>query len=414
MTTRYLNLCTLTLLVGLALPIGAPLAAAQDHANENAGEHEAHVGEGTPQEAAGEAKHEENAVHLSEAQRKRLNLRVAQAERGSAEAVVRLPATLAFDGDRVMRIGPRLRAKVVKVVKDLGERVNAGEPVLIMGSVALGKARASYLTARARLNAEQANYNREQKLAAQDISSEASLLEARARYRQARAELDAAAEELRLYGLSREAVKAIEAGGKTPLSRYVLTSPIDGVVQQRAVTPGQTVGPEATPIHVVDDSRMWVMIQAYERHIPALEAGQQVHLRLRALPDATFEGRVDWISRALDRDSRTLDLRATVDNRNHLLRAGMFGTASIHVAEGGETALVPVGAVQRIEDQPMVFVPGDEPGAYRAIPIVLGQESGGQVEVIAGLHPGEALVVAGAFDLKSVMTAGGRSAAHNH
>ncbi|MDZ7804144.1 efflux RND transporter periplasmic adaptor subunit [Thiohalophilus sp.] len=414
MTIRQTHLYILLMLGGLALPIGAPLAAEEDHAAEPAGEHERHVEEGAHKEADGEEKHKENAVHLSEAQHKRLNLKVEKAERGSAEAVVRLPATLDFDADRIARIGPRLRAKVVEVVKDLGAPVRAGEPVLIMDSVALGKAKAQYLTARARFNTEQANYNREQELAAQEISSEAALLEARARYRQARAELEAAAEELRLYGLSREAVKAIEAGGKTPLSRYVLTSPIDGVVQQRDVAPGQTVGPEATPIHVVDDSRMWVMIQAYERHIPALADGQQVHLRLRALPDETFEGRVDWISRALDRDSRTLDLRATVDNRDHLLRAGMFGTASIHVAEGGETALVPVDAVQRIEDKPMVFVPGDEPGAYRAVPVVLGEESGGQVEVIAGLHPGEALVVAGAFDLKSVMTAGGRSAAHNH
>lgn len=414
MNTRHPYLYVLTLLAGLTLPAAATQAAEDDHTAGQAGEHSEHSKDTDAGRHAGEEKHQENEVHLTEAQRKRLNLKVAQAERGSAEAIVRLPATLAFDADRVARIGPRLRAKVVKVVKDLGERVAAGEPVLIMDSVELGKAKAGYLTARARLNAEQANYNRERKLAAQDISSKAALLEAQARYHQARAELDAAVEELRLYGLSREIVEAIEAGGEIPLSRYVLTSPIAGVVQQRDVMPGQTVGPETSPIHVVDDSRLWVMIQAYERHIPALAPGQQVHLRLRALPDETFAGRVDWISRALDTDSRTLRLRATVANRQAMLRAGMFGTASIHVAEGGESALVPLGAVQTVEGKPTVFVPGNEPGAFRAVTVVLGRESGGQVEVIAGLHPGEQLVVAGAFDLKSVMTAGGRSAAHNH
>lgn len=414
MTIRHTYRYLLMLMISLALPTVSSWAATDQHASEQPDAHARHAEEDGHKAHAGEEQHAENAVHLTGAQLKRLDLKVAKAERGSAEAIVRLPATLAFDADRIIRIGPRLRAKVVRVVKDLGEHVSAGEPVMIMESVALGKAKARYLTARARLNAEQANYQREQELAAQEISSEAALLEARARYRQARAELDAAAEELRLYGLTRKAVKAIEAGGKTPLSRYILTSPIDGVIQQRDVTPGQTVGPDATPIHVVNDSQMWVMIQAYERHIPTLTAGQQVHLRLRALPNEIFEGQVDWISKALDHDSRTLALRATVDNRQNMLRAGMFGTASIHITEGGESALVPIDAVQRVKGKPTVFVPGDEPGAYRAVPVVLGQESGGQVEVIAGLHPDEQLVVAGAFDLKSVLTAGGRSAAHNH
>lgn len=400
----------LLVLAAVVAALGPSVAAAQNDEHD----HARHAGEAHDREAGAEHEGGHDEVHLTEAQHRRLELKVARAERGSAEALIRLPATIVFDADRIAQIGPRLRAKVVEVTKDLGDPVRAGEPVMIMDSVALGKAKAHYLTARARLETEQANYAREKKLAEQRISSQAALLEARARYREAEAALDAATEELRLYGLSRQAIESIQPGGKTPLSRYVLTSPIDGVVQERDVTPGQTVGPETSPIHVVDTARMWVMIQAYERNIPALAVGQTVDLRVRALPGQRFQGRVDWISKALDAKSRTLRVRAVVENPNGVLCAGMFGTAGVQTNAKGAAALVPVDAVQTVDGRPTVFVPGHENGAFRAVPVALGQESGGMVEVISGIHPGEPVVVAGAFDLKSVMTASGRSAAHSH
>ncbi|EAR21632.1 efflux RND transporter periplasmic adaptor subunit [Nitrococcus mobilis] len=361
--------------------------------------------------AAAEAHSE---VHLTDAQRQHLQLRVARAGRGRAEALTRLPASIAFDADRVAKIGPRMRAKVIRVIKDLGEKVAVGEAVALMDSVALGKAKARYLTTRARLETERANYVREKKLAAQKITSEATLLEAKARYGEAQAALNAATEELRLHGLSRKAIQAIAAGGKTPLSRHMLTSPIAGVVQQRGLTPGQTIGADETPIHVVDTREMWVMIEAYERNIPMLAVGQSARITLRALPERRFEGRIDWISRALDSDSRTLRVRAVLDNPDGQLRAGMFGTAAIRTRGIGQAALVPIDAVQTVNGRPAVFVPGEEVGAFRAVSVVLGEESDGRVEVVSGIQPGDRVVVAGAFDLKSAMTASRRSAAHGH
>lgn len=156
------------------------------------------------------------------------------------------------------------------------------------------------------------------------------------------------------------------------------------------------------------------MIEAYERNIPMLTVGQKVQLTVRALPEQDFEGRIDWISRALDPESRTLRVRAVMDNPEGLLRAGMFGTAQIRTRGDGRAALVPVDAVQTIEGRPTVFVPSEEDGAFRAVPVILGEESDGRVEVVAGIQPGDPVVVTGAFGLKSVMTAGSRSAAHGH
>ncbi|MEC9482669.1 MAG: efflux RND transporter periplasmic adaptor subunit [Halomonas sp.] len=423
----------LALMVGLAGPAAAETGGKHagheepeaSHEEKDAGheDHEGHKEEAGHEDQEGQGGkdshqgHQEagaDAVHLTEEQLAPLTIRTAPAEPGSAEALLSLPATVTFNADHVAMIGPRVRAKLVRMTKALGEPVSAGEVVAVMDSVALGQAKASYLKARARFQTASAHYERQKALNAQQIASDATLVEARGRFREARADRDAAVETLRLYGLSREAIKAIDANSEQPLSRYPLTSPIDGVLQRRDVSPGQTVGPESTPIHVVDTDTVWLEMDAFEKQIADLAVGQTVRLSLPALPEQGFQGQVDWISRELAAESRTLTVRAVIENPDGVLRAGMFGTATVQTDGHPGALLVPVGAVQRLEDKPHVFVPGHEPGAFRAKPVTVGHESNGMIEVRAGIEAGQPVVVEGAFDLMSILTAGGRSAAHSH
>lgn len=360
--------------------------------------------------------HEEHnrEVHLTDVQLRQLDIRVEPAGSGSGDGVIQAPATVRFDADRVARVGPRLSAKVVRVEKDLGDRVKDGDVVAVLDSVELGRAKARYLTVVARLQSAEAEYQRDRELAEKEITSQAELLEHKARYIEAQAERDAARAELRLYGLNADAVDAIRVGGEAPLSRYRLTAPMDGVIQRRDLVPGQSISAEETPIHIVNNERMWVMIDASEQTLPRLRGGQEVILAVRPLPERTFTGRIDWISRELDPRARTVRVRAVVDNPDGLLRAGMFGSARILVGGEREYAMVPVDAVQTIEGEEYVFVPGDEAGAFRAVPVTPGVEGGGMVEIRRGLNAGDKVVVGGAFDLNSALTAGSRSAAHSH
>lgn len=353
-------------------------------------------------------------VHLSDKQRQSLGIKVETLEAGSATSTIARPASITYDLDRIAKVGPRIEAKVVKVLKDLGERVNEGEAIALMSSVELGKVKADYIRLKARLKAEQARYKREQSLYDQEISSQAELLEAQASYQEAKAERNATAEALRLYGLSQTDIENIEAGGDQPLSYFYLSSPTEGVIQQRGLSPGQTISSNETPVHVADLSRVWVMIDAYEQDIPYINTGQKVNLAVRSIDGRTFEGEVDWISYALEQGTRTMPVRAVVENPNGLLRAGMFGTARIATGKERNIAMIPVDAVQTIEGEPRVFVPGDESGSFRPVRVMLGEENEGFVEIASGLQPGDKAVTAGAFDLKSALTASSRSADHGH
>ncbi len=351
-------------------------------------------------------------VHLSEQQRQSLGINVETLEAGSASSTITRPAGITYDLDNIAKVGPRIEAKVVRMLKDLGDRVGSGEPIALMSSVELGKAKAEYIRLKARLKSENARYKREQSLYEQNISSEAELLEAEATFEEAQAELNATAEELRLYGLSDANIQNIQTGSDQPFSRFYLTSPISGMVQERNLSPGQTISPTETPIHIANLSELWVMIDAYEQDIQYIEEGQTVSLSVRSIPNATFKGTLDWISYALEEGSRTMPVRANIKNPDGQLRSGMFGTARIQTGKERNIAVIPVDAVQTIEGEPKVFVPGDEAGSFRAVGVTLGAENEGLVEITSGLQPGDKAVTGGAFDLKSALTSSSRSADH--
>lgn len=343
-----------------------------------------------------------------------LGVRVDTLAAGSATSAISRPATVTFNPDRVARVGPRVEGKVVRVTKDLGDRVQQGEPVAVLSSVTIGKAKSRYLTTKARLKTHRRAYEREKSLRADSISSEAALLEAQAQFEEAKAEFRAAKEALRLYGLSDADVQP--AGERElPLSHFRMTSPVTGTLQKRDVQVGQTVGAQETPFYVASSAEMWVMIDGYERDVAAVQEGDRIRLTVSSLPSASFEGTIDFISQTLDKKTRTLRMRAVVDNPDGQLRDGMYGRAHISTDAAVKRALISTDAVQTIDGTSMVFVPGHKAGHFRAVKVRLGQESqGGMVELRSGLQPGDAAVTKGAFNLKSALTAKTRSAAHSH
>jgi len=409
-----------SLMTAVLLVVGGCSKSTEESGNEaghdeSAETAESHEGENHAEdEAEGSESAESGHVELTRSQLERLDIRLDEVRSGTAGDLVTAPATVEYNADLVARVGPRLDAKVVEVVADLGDRVAVGDPLAVLDSVALGKAKARHLTTKARVDTVRANFERQQGLNKKQIVSEAELLEARAQLAEARAEHDAADEELRLYGMTPEQIDAVRPDTEEPLSRYVLRSPIDGTVQHRDVVPGETVGANETPFLVVNTESMWLMIQVAESDMAGLQPGQQVDLRLRSFPDEVFTGELNWISSQLDEQTRSALVRAAIENPDGALRDGVFGTASIRVESGSPVVLVPTDAVQRLGQGDVVFTPGEKDGEYRAVPVTTGAENAGYIEIIEGLEPDATVVVAGAFDLMSALTASSRSAAHAH
>lgn len=384
-----------------------------EHNEARADAHAGEEKEAGHKESGGEGHEEEGDRHivLTAEQRQLLDLQTAVARGGRADEMTLVPATTHFNQNRISHVGPLLPGRVATVEADLGQRVKRGDTLAILISPELGQAKARFLRLAAEREAARADWRRQQRLAKQDIASEADLLDAKARYRATAAELDAARASLLAMGLSEADIDKIDSDAA--LNRYVLTSPQDGVVEKRDLAPGQQLSVSDSPFLVAATDSLWVFADVYEKSAGVVSPGQAV--RFAAAGDAgALEGKVDWVANHLDEQSRTLRIRAVVDNSSANLKAGQYGQLAILREAKDPVPLVPVDAVQRINGRSYVFVPMEEPGKYQAREVSTAAEGQGLVEIISGIDIGTRVVSAGAFDLKSALTASGRSAAHGH
>ena len=398
----------LALLLAALFVSGAPLAQ-EGGAGEHEGEsHQDDGKQGHEEEREEKHNEEEGAVHLTEAQQSLLNISVSPAASGRANENIRAPVEIIFVPDLVAKVGPLLEAKVSKVLVDLGDRISTGDTLATLDSVMLARVRARMQSLTAKKTAAEAEYKRERSLQKQGISSEEEFLAAKARFLTMAAELNAAREELKAYGVSSS---QSDASG---LASYALKSPINGVLEKRDVVIGQTLSASDTPFLVVNNRKVWAMIKVAESDIDQLTLGNDVRIQLPSGKPRVYVGKVSWISTQLDETSRTVLVRAEVDTPEGYLRPGMFGTALVSSPSDAALPLVPRDAVQTVEGRDVVFVPGAEWGEYQATPVKIGAEANGWIEIQEGIRSGQVVVANGAFDLMSALTAKNRSASHGH
>jgi len=216
------------------------------------------------------------------------------------------------------------------------------------------------------------------------------------------AERERAAARLRALGIGADQLPAIASRADTGTS-IVVVAPRSGVIVERNVAPGQVVayGQSDTPVNlfvIADVSAMWVLADVYEPDVPRVRRGQRVTVTLPCCPNERFEGTVDYISDVVDKDTRTVKVRAVVPNRGRTLKAEMF--VKVAIATGTSRVLtVPQSAIHREGGETYVLVQGAK-GEYARRPVRLGAEFAGVVEVIDGVTPADRVAGSGSILIK--------------
>lgn len=311
----------------------------------------------------------------------------------------------------------RVGGRIDRVVADYGARVSAGQPLAWIDSPELGAAQAGYLRAHSLARLGEAEYDRARLLLAGDAISRGELLRREADWRAAQAELAAAEQELHLLGLGQDDVARLVEGAD-PDHVYPVRAPIAGRVTAREAVAGRVVDADRELFTVAELDPLWLFVQVFEKDLRGVRVGDEVTLTCEAHPEDRFHGRIDFVGQVLDPHSRTARARAVIDNPHGDLKPGMFVYATIHGApDGDERPVLPRAAVTSIDGRDVVFVPvaPDAPGthAFEARPVLLGAPLDGEVEVVAGVEPGERVAVAGVFLLKSELLKG-RLEGHHH
>lgn len=348
---------------------------------------------------AGEAPHEEapNTVEIDEGVLRDLRITTRPVESRTGGDLVVLLGELAVDQRRYAEVGTPVAARVTRLLANAGDTVRAGQTLAEVTSPELGRERAQYLSASARLTLAQAALDRKRSLAAEKIAPLREVQEAESTVGEARAAVRAARAAIAAFGVEPPTDDSDEAMA----SLFMLRSPVGGAVIERTSVVGQMLDPVAPAFRIGDLSTLWLTVHAFERDAVRIRRGVSARLAFPALPGQDFEGTVTVVGHHVERESRTVPVRIDVQNRQNLLRPGMSASATLPVGDTGAAILtVPVSAVQRVRNEWCVFLPKDA-NHFEIRRIGRGRDLGGEVEVLSGLSANETIVVDGAFLLKA-------------
>lgn len=397
--------------IALLLPLGAITAcggSGKEEAHDEAGPKDAAEPEGEGH--SGEAQKEEGVLAVDAEVLRDLKLTTFPAElRPGGEGVTAL-GELKVNGDAYAEAGTPIPARIVRLIASPGQAVRRGQPLAELQSVELGQARAQRTAAAARAELARQTVERKRGLAADRIVSRGELQRAEAEAAEAAAELRAAEAAVEALGVGRGSV----GGGGGGLSGFTLLSPVSGTVLERTAVQGQSADPSQALFRIGDLSRLWLVVQAPERDVVRMRIGSSAEITLAALPGQKLRGTIDWVGREVDAHSRTVPVRIVIPNQDGRLKPGMFATAWIETgAQGEQVVAVPATALQRMDDQWVVFLPQGE-GRFEVRPVERGRDLGDEVAILSGLKPGERVVDEGAFVLRAEAEKGEGGGEHHH
>ena len=211
-----------------------------------------------------------------------------------------------------------------------------------------------------------------------------------------------------MVGLTDEQIGEIADQGEAS-EQVTILAPSSGTVIEKMVTQGQYVEAGMELFEIADLSQLWVVLEAYESDVPFLKIGDEVTFTTQAQPGETFRAKVSFINPTLDPMSRTVAVRAVVDNSDRRLKPDMFVDATMNArgaqksdaAEG--SLLAPESAVLITGKRAVVYVqlPSDDGPLFEGREVELGPKVGGYYVIRSGLSEGEIVVTYGAFKLDS-------------
>jgi cobalt-zinc-cadmium efflux system membrane fusion protein len=206
--------------------------------------------------------------------------------------------------------------------------------------------------------------------------------------------------------------KLAELENRETMAVYSISAPLNGVVITKDLAVGEVVGDGEVLFEIADLSTIWDDINVFPRYQHVLRKGMQVSFI--AHDGHTAAGSIKYISPIVSHESRTFTARCVLEGADEDFTPGAFVRASIHVDVVDADVVIPQEAVQNVDGESVVFVPGDH--GFVKIHVQTGITDGTNVEIRSGLKSGDPYVASGAFALKAQMITSGMDphAGHGH
>jgi len=178
----------------------------------------------------------------------------------------------------------------------------------------------------------------------------------------------------------------------------IIKSPGSGIVLQRLVNPGEAVEENELMFEIADLSEVFIETQIYEQDMPKIKSGQFIKFISEALPDKIYNGVINYVASVADPNTRTLAIKARVDNVDFSLHPETFGKVMI-ISSEEEALVVNKKAINKVGNTFVVYK--QVKNGFEEFPVEIGRETDDFVEIISGVDEGSKLATEGSFWLKS-------------
>ncbi|UII21358.1 efflux RND transporter periplasmic adaptor subunit [Fulvivirga ligni] len=212
-------------------------------------------------------------------------------------------------------------------------------------------------------------------------------------------------------------INKIESTGEVSIAVPVRSS-YAGVVRELHVSAGDNVNKGESLFGIVDLSKLWVVLDAYEKDLNHISEGDLVTFTVPSLPGQNFKAKVTFIDPFIDPSNRVAGIRAEVINDKGKLKPEMFVRAAIkndNQSNGGEVITVPQSAVLWTGKRSLVYVKLDnyDQPTFEYREVILGAEKGDHYVIESGLKAGERVVVNGTFSIDAAAQLAGKPSMMN-
>jgi len=323
------------------------------------------------------------------------HVQVVAVQSSKLPRVLRLTGAVAYNSFETTPVITQIGGPVSRILVAPGQEVKVGQPMLYVSSPDYAQLRTNFVKARSAYDLALKSYTRTDELYARGARALADLEQAESTRDQARGDLDAADQALKVLGLNPEKVV------KEPVSPEIAVfAPIPGVVVERLASPGQVLQAATTQVFTISDMKtVWVQANVYEHDLGLVHMGDAVDIQTDAYA-TTFHGKISFISPALDVTSRTLQVRIVTDNPEGKLKKDMYVTATVHAGAIENALTVPDAAVLRTpENEPFVYVVSDpaKPNQFGQRLVSIGESQGGRTQILSGMRQSENVAADGSL-----------------
>ena len=333
-------------------------------------------------------------------------VRLIDVKKDSVERTMVVTGEVRLNENMAAHISPRIDGVIRSVNVDIGDQVNRDDVLFDIQSVELGQALNEYAKNREMERLSRKNFEREKTLHAQKIGSERDMIEAQMVFEEFQTDLKAAEHKLHVLGFDHREIESRTLNGRNAgASSLSVRTPIDGMIIEKHAVAGELVEMGRDVMLVADLDTVWVWADIYGHDLkPLLDRMSQgntpVKVSVLAFPNKTFHGEIDYVGATMDEQTRTVKVRATVNNEDQLLRPGMFCEVKIALSSDEEVLVIPRQAVLSDEGMDFVFKRLNDDCFVRR-KVKKGREFQESTEILEGLEIGETIVAGGAFLLKS-------------